>query len=170
MSTIETIPALIAAFTANNPDTARAIFEGCSPALLKLIESPAEDGLVRQAPALDCDGGTRHELHINGKIERRIVWNLLHTLAAAGFNVWAVDDGDGLNKSVRMDARAAMEAIFAVDDAWLYVKKAGRGNSEHGIKLVGGNGEEIISDWTYNTGDKDGFNALMEGFKTEDNY
>ena len=165
-----TIPALIAAFTAANPDTARIIFEGCSPALLKLIESPAEDCLVRQAPVLDCDGGTRNDLNINGKIERRIVWNLLNTLAAAGFNVWGVDDGDGLNKSVRLDARAAMEAIFAVDDAWLYVKKPGRGNSEHGIKLVGGNGEEIISDWTYSTDDKDGFNAFMQGFKAEDNY
>ena len=50
--TITTIPALIAAFTANNPDTARAIFEGCSPALLKLIESPAADGLARREPPL----------------------------------------------------------------------------------------------------------------------
>lgn len=167
--TIQTLPALIAAFTVASPETARTIFESCSPALLKFLE-PTTDGLVLQAPALDCDGGTRGDLHVNGKIERRIVWNLINALAAAGFNVWAVDDGDGVNKSVRLDARAAMEAIFAVDDAWLFVKKRGRGNSEHGIKLVGGNGEEIISDWGYSTGDADGFNAFMEGFKAEDNY
>lgn len=122
--------------------------------------------LVRQAPALKGDS---EELSFNVKIERRIVWNLIDKLAAAGFLVVGVDDGD--DKPVKCaDAMAAMEAVFAVDDCRLLIKKPGTRGSSHAILLVGGNGEDIISDWNYTTGDPDGFNAFMEGFKPGENW
>lgn len=64
-----------------------------------------------------------------------------------------------------------MEAVFAVDEVLLFVKsKVRRGSRTHWIKLVGGNGEDIISDWGFSDGDPDGFNAFMESFNPEENY
>ena len=63
---------------------------------------------------------------------------------------------------------AAMEAVFAVGIAYLFVKKPRHG--ERWIKLVLGNGEEMISDWGFSEADRDGFNAFLTKFKPEDNY
>lgn len=124
------------------------------------------DAIVMDAPALK---GDTEELSSNVKIERRIVWNLIDKLAAAGFLVVGVDDGE--DKPVKCaDAMAAMEAVFAVDDCRLLIKKPGTRGSSHAILLVGGNGEDVISDWNYTTGDPDGFNAFMEGFKPGENW
>lgn len=36
--------------------------------------------------------------------------------------------------------------------------------AEHGVLLVLGNGEDVISDWNYSEGDADGFNAAMDAY------
>jgi hypothetical protein len=126
------------------------------------------DIVILQAPALDCDA--QSTLDATDKIERRVVWNLLRQLWDAGFHGAAVDDG-GDRRIKCNDNKEVMEAVFAVDEAMLFVKsKERRGSRTHWIKLVGGNGEDIISDWGYSEGDPDGFNAFMEGFVARDNW
>jgi hypothetical protein len=97
------------------------------------------------------------------KVERRIVWNLLTGLEAAGFHVLAVNDGDGEDKTATIIE--AMELVFNLDDCWVFVKKGHYGN--HAIRLVLGNGVDCVSDWSFHKDDNDGFNAWMEGFKPE---
>lgn len=119
---------------------------------------------VHQAPALQ--GDNEREISITERIERRIAWNLIEQLGAAGFAVVKVYDGGETVKCT--DALAAMEAIFAVGIAFLFVKKPRHG--ERWIKLVLGNGEDMLSDWGYSEADRDGFNAFIQAFKPEDNW
>lgn len=86
--------------------------------------------------------------------------DLIESLARSGWKPWGVDDGgDQLLRATNKDE--AMEAIFAVDDAWLYFRHADHPKT-HGVWLIGGNGEDIISDWTYDMRDPDGFHSAME--------
>ena len=122
-------------------------------------------------PALDIDAfmlkNHNERVSNNGKVERRIVANLLAHLDAAGFTPTAVDNRDDLLK-VRT-AKSAMERIFeVVSDPILYVRKRGDSTRTHTITLVQGNGTDMISDWTYAEGDPDGFNAAMDAFNAED--
>jgi len=121
---------------------------------------------VKHPPSLKCDEGS--SLSASGKIERRVVWNLLSRLWDAGFSAVSVDDGS--DRRIKcLDHEAVMEAVFAVDEALILVKsKQRRGSRMHWIKVVGGNGEDIISDWGYSDGDPDGFNACMESMNTEE--
>lgn len=115
------------------------------------------------APPLPRDAGRK--LHPQGIIERRIVWNLIAKLAAAGFTAFAVYDGEEQTECA--DAMAAMDLIFNLDESSLRVRSSTRDPEtapEHGIYLVGGNGEDIISDWNYSADDADGFNKFMDGF------
>lgn len=91
--------------------------------------------------------------------ERRIVRGLIRHMRRAGWRVVRVDDGEDCPK-VRTEEQA-MAAVFAVDDARLVF---GKGDHKHGVLLIGGNGEDIISDWSYFAGDADGFNAAMEAY------
>lgn len=122
--------------------------------------------IVKKAPTLARD--VSRDLRLESKIERRIVWNLLAHLDAEGFKVTEVDDGDGDENVPCPDALAVMEAVFAVDESRLYVRKDGF--DSHWIYLVGGNVEHIISDWSYFDGDPDGFNARMDAFDPEENW
>lgn len=97
-----------------------------------------------------------------GVLERRIVWNLCAHMEEAGWKVQGVHDGDEFTECV--DAKAAMELIFDLDDAGLYFQK---GSAEHRVLLISGNGVDMIGDWNYSLNDKDGFNAAMEAFDTE---
>jgi hypothetical protein len=99
------------------------------------------------------------------KLERRIVWNLLRHLKANGWRPVIVDDGEERH-SVE-SPEAAMDAIFAVDDSSLIVKREGVHGKRHRIVLIGGNGIDMISDHSYAEGDPDGFLAVMEAFDTE---
>lgn len=105
-----------------------------------------------------------------GKVERRVVWNLLHHLAAAGFQPTLIDDGDE-ETSVQGYESAfllVMETLFNLDEAWLYFAK-GDGLPNHGVLLIFGNdGWDCVSDWTITKGDPDGFDAAMEAFNGED--
>ena len=93
-----------------------------------------------------------------GRMERRIVAALLDHLQAAGFHIEGVDDGEDF--TVVSTTKDAMELIFNLDDARVRV-------GGHHVALVLGEGEDILSDWSYSKSDADGFNAAMEAFDVD---
>jgi hypothetical protein len=99
-----------------------------------------------------------------GKIERRIVYNLGKHLEDKGFRVYGVHDGDDFTKCSRIEP--AMEVIFNLDQAHLYFRKVG--HKPHWVFLVLGNGIDIVSDYSYSEGDEDGFLKAMDAFNSED--
>lgn len=114
-------------------------------------------------PELDIDKRILREplqLTPRHKIERRVVWNLCDHLHRAGFDIRGVYDGEEYTKV--STAKDAMELIFDLDEASLRVAKSGY--AEHGILLVMGNGEDILSDWNFFRDDRDGFCAAMNAF------
>jgi hypothetical protein len=122
------------------------------------------------APALDGDARMKAnhgiDLHERMRIERAVVWNLGQHLKANGFEVVGVDDG-GDEKIKVNDVKAAMEEIFAVDEASLFVRK--EGFKTHSIFIVLGNdGWDAIADYGYTEGDPDQFQATMEAFDAEE--
>lgn len=120
-------------------------------------------------PELDIDAlmlrRFGHKVSPNGKLERRIVANLIAHLEAGGFQVIGLYDGDDLTAVTT--AKEAMELIFNLDEASLRIGKAGT-DIDHGILLIVGNGIDIVSDYTYSEGDSDGFSAVMDAFDAED--
>lgn len=141
-----------------------------------------------ETPDLDHDAKMLkefgHKVSQEGKLERRIVAGLVAHMATKGFRITGVWDGEEWEKA--NTAKEAMEFIFNLDEASLrFVPTAGFDRekhekdrvvtsrnayapNEHGVFLVLGNGVDIISDWNYFKDDKDGFNAAMESFKSED--
>lgn len=105
----------------------------------------------------------RSKVGATGKLERRIVTNLLARLDAIGYKPTCVNDGDDDNKC--HDAKSAMEIIFNLDEAWLRVTK---GRKNRTILLIMGNGVDMIVDYSYIENDTDGFRLLMETFDTDD--
>lgn len=111
---------------------------------------------IPPVPRLDIDQAYRNGAwrpkarHV---IERQIVWAVLHNLAAefpdGGFVVY---DGGEYVRCV--DPKAAMEAIFAVDDA---VVRIGR----QWVQLVLGNGEDVVADYGVNPKVESAINAAM---------
>lgn len=110
----------------------------------------------------------------NGRLERRIVANLIAHLERAGFQVHSVNDGDEL--AAVSTGKDAMERVFAVDEASLRFYRGGKkgqtfdelsNDDWHGVLLVLGNGIDVISDWNYDAGDADGFDAAMNAFDAE---
>lgn len=114
-------------------------------------------------PALDHDAMMlsrfSHKVSVNGRLERRIVAHLCDHLADNGFTPIRVEDGEATIPAA--DTKAVMEQVFNLDDAWVFF------THEHAIRLVMGNGEDIISDWTFYHDDRDGFNAAMLAFDIE---
>lgn len=81
------------------------------------------------------------------KLERRIVKAILDLLVKNGWNPYEVDGGDGPDKCDSV--KSAMELIFNLDDAHVFFRKADKNGSETGwIFLVGGNGVDVLSDYT----------------------
>lgn len=121
---------------------------------------------VTRAPALDHDAMMSQrfgsKVSANGHLERAIVWNLCAHLAAAGFTPRTVNDGEEVTKVA--DAKAALELIFNLDEAWLTF---GKGKARHVVFFVLGEGDTIVTDWGYTEGDADGFNAAMDAFNAE---
>lgn len=100
------------------------------------------------------------DLDPSEELARRIVSKLMHHLEATGFEIVAViDEEDRYDNS---DPVIAMGNIFAIGEASLIVRK--NDSPEHGILLIPGNEEDIISDWSYSTDDTDGFDKTMEAF------
>lgn len=171
--------------------TGRELRTGPAPAWMGRVpresgekaESMEKQLEILQPPALDIDAilyrdqkGTPHP---QGKLERRIVWNLLNQIKAQGFPLALIDDGDEETRVT--DPKAAMELIFNLDEVGVYFgysdaeREADLQNQEaegteqdqappiHWIRLVIGNGIDIISD--YGTGGA--FGKFLDGFDTE---
>lgn len=121
---------------------------------------------ILQPPPLDHDAKMLsefdHKVSVNGKLERRIVWNLFAYLATKGWKPTSLDDGDG-TKQPTPDAKSVMELLFNLDDAHVYVTN---GKRTHWIRFVLGNGCDIISDYSYN--EASGFDNVMQGFEPDD--
>lgn len=133
--------------------------------------------LSTDVPALDHDDMMLVKfgqgVSAEGRLERRIVWNLCAHLEAAGFQVYRTFDGEEMRYP--KTAKGAMELIFNLDEAslrFIHVSciqlKKNKSSYEHGVLLVLGNGIDIISDWNYTEGDPDGFSAAMDKFNAED--
>jgi hypothetical protein len=122
--------------------------------------------VVYEVPKLDHDAmmARKYGQKLEGRniLERRIAWNLFLHLAEAGFTASQLDDSDEV-VSVS-GAKEAMELLFNLDQADIYFKK---GDDEHVVRLILGNGIDMISDWTFAGDDHDGFNAAMEAFNAE---
>jgi hypothetical protein len=114
-------------------------------------------------PALDIDA-TLAKIARDGwtpgpqrKLEQRIVWALFEHLAANGWTVNAVNDGDEWH---RVDSpKEAMEIIFNLDDSWVRLLNADRSVMRR-LFLVGGNGTDIIADYSAS----EDFAPLVETF------
>lgn len=106
---------------------------------------------------------TREELHR----ERRVVWNLINELMAAGYRIQAVDDGEEQVK-VKNDSVLVLDAVFAVDEARIHVQDSD-GKHVGGIYIVLGNSaEEVICDWSWReTPGGQKFTAFIEAFEPE---
>lgn len=130
-----------------------------------------------KAPALYIDHFMKEkygtEVSADGRLERRIVANLIHHLEQRGFQVHRLNDGESIQRV--KDMKEAMELIFNLDEASLRfipvacaaLSKAEQDRREHGVLLVLGNGIDIISDWNYTEGDPDGFHKAMDAFNVE---
>jgi hypothetical protein len=104
-----------------------------------------------------------HTVSVNGRFERRAVWALCHHMEERGWSVHTVYDGE--EETHVATPKDAMELIFNLDEASLRFYRTGHDATKwHGVLLILGNGEDIISDWNYSKGDPDGFNAAMEAF------
>lgn len=86
--------------------------------------------------------------------ERSIARGLIRHLKAAGWR--AEFNGSRYTESQLLDR------IFAVDMVRVYFANAdGR---RHWVLLVGGNDQDILTDWSFSDGDPDGFNAAMDSY------
>lgn len=122
---------------------------------------------VLQAPTMEGDARRKPLPHV--RLERRIVWNLMLALAAAGCAPVRVFDGgdERINTPTWLEA---MEAVFAVDDATLYVYSPeptpeGARRKAYGVRFVLGNGVDCISDWAVAEGTA--FGQVLDAFDTE---
>ncbi len=104
-----------------------------------------------------------HKVSPEGKLERRLVAALIAYMGEHGWQPCAVYDGD--YEQPATDTKSAMELIFNLDMAHLYFTQ--NGTDRHWVYLVLGNGCDIVSDWNYFEGDRDGFDAAMEKFDPE---
>lgn len=108
-------------------------------------------------PRLDIDqtyrdGGWRP--NADQIIERQIAWALLNCLVAEFPDRGIVVYDGGEDVQCGADPKAAMEAIFAVDEA---VIRMGR----QWVLLVMGNGEDVVSDYGVNPKVEAAINAAM---------
>lgn len=93
-------------------------------------------------------------------IEGRIFSKLFSDLRKAGWHPTHIDTGDE-ERWVEVTSIARTRREFeSVEDATVMVKK--EGSKAHGIKLIAGNGIDLICDYTFSHGDPDGFAALMD--------
>jgi hypothetical protein len=124
--------------------------------------------LIENAPDLELDKVLYKDRTMPPHVrrERRIVWNLFNHLLQNGlWKVTKVYDGD---EYVRVNnSKDALEVIFNLDDAHVFVNSISHPGITHSITLVLGNDINIISDWIYAEGDPDGFSAAMEKFDAE---
>ncbi len=123
---------------------------------------------IENAPALELDKVLYKDnpMPVHVRRERRIVWNLLLALEAKGFVSHSVDDGDEQTKT--RTKKAALEILFNLDDALLYLShKYDNGRLRTvWVRFVFGNDMDVISD--YNATNWRGFEDAMGNFNPED--
>lgn len=123
--------------------------------------------IVQQPPALEHDAMMLarfgQDVSADGRTERRIVYNLCEYLAQHGFRLNSVWDGE--ESDIVNTPQEAMELIFNLDEAHLYVRK--EGYNVHWIYLVLGNGIDVIADFSYTEGNPDNFSETMDAFDAE---
>lgn len=89
-------------------------------------------------------------------LERQIIRKLIRMMKEAGWAVFQVDDGGEERVKVTTEGEA-MDAIFAVDDSQLILKKD---NTRHVVCIVLGNSHDVITDYSFN--ESDNFEATMD--------
>ncbi|WPK42363.1 hypothetical protein [Pseudomonas phage Ppu-503] len=133
-------------------------------------EAQAAEFVKIEAPtlAIDAELYKGRVMSLEAKAERRIVANLLAYLEHHGWSLATVWDGE--EDCPAANVREAMELVFNLDEARVYVKKpnAAGVNTFHSVVLVMGNASDIICDYTFTQGDPDGFAACMDAFNADD--
>ncbi len=103
------------------------------------------------------------------ELEYSIVRRLIRSLKEAGWNLLEVDDGGEEPVKVNTEDEA-IEAVFAVHEAYLFFTKPREGNStrmmEHWVRFIPGNGEDIISDFNYSEKPGDDFLDVINHFES----
>ena len=122
---------------------------------------------IIDAPMLDIDktmferfGNVVSE---NGKLERKIVANVLQYCIDNDFNLISVYDSVELTSVDSV--KEAMELIFNLDEAFVYVYN--QGYNQHWVRFNIGEGEDVFSDFSFSEDDEDGFKKLMDCFDVE---
>lgn len=134
---------------------------------LDLPGRDAYSAAMNNPPTLDHDkmmfSRFGHKISARGRQERRVTWNQLLHVEAGGWKVVSLDDGDG--REFVDSPKTAMELLFNLDDAYVFVQNST--GKEHWIRFVFGNGVDCVCDYSFSSGDKDGFAALMEAFDAD---
>jgi hypothetical protein len=103
------------------------------------------------------------KMPVHVRMEQRIVAALIAHMEVNG---WApVDLYDGEEHSPVTDAKSAMELIFNLDDSYLTFSN---GSRKHWVRLIGGNGVDILSDYSFAHEDRpDDFDTVISAFDAE---
>lgn len=122
---------------------------------------------ILQPPVLDVDEQARrqygYKIIPRGRIERRVVWNLLAILEQAGFIPYIVREDEDHYVSSPKDA---MEWIFNFDECW--VTFLNRKKERRYLYIVLGNdGYDALSDWLMPKDESDGWNKTLTDFDGE---
>jgi len=118
-----------------------------------------------KTPHLKIDDILGHP-SVNGKLERRVIANLINHVIRNGFKIVGIDDGEEFTGTTGI--QDSMELIFNVDQCDIVVCTQDN-KIHHSISIVLGNEpEDNPSDWTFKKNDIDGFDKMMEEFIAED--
>jgi len=123
---------------------------------------------VSTVPTLELDRTMLEKygrrVSVDGRLERRIVCNLVAHLGRAGYVPFCVYDGE--EHVPASDVQGVMELVFNLAEAavWFMDKVTGY---RHYVLLVVGNGIDIVADYGMSpTLDK--FTTAMDAFEPED--
>lgn len=84
------------------------------------------------------------------ELEKAILLALIEEAAVDGWTPNEVDDGGEESVPVG-NIEQCVEAVFAVDEAEVFFTKQEDGNTRHTwVRLIGGNGEDFLSDYGIN--------------------
>lgn len=100
-----------------------------------------------------------------GKAERKTIAHLLNYLSLKGFKVCFVDDcGPDDELQAVGTIKEAMEVIFSVDEAHIYLTHESDSKRRYWLAVVLGNGHECIADWNVPEEDITGWTDAMDAF------
>jgi hypothetical protein len=124
-----------------------------------------------EAPALDHDRMMLEKYKIavipRGKIERRVVANLLAHLWANGFQPVELNDGEEETKVE--GPQNTMELMFNLDECRVYFSHASAPERLQWVFFVFGNdGWDCICDYSAPEDNYNNWNAVMDAFNPED--